>query len=104
MAGFPRSEHFGLLGKEDDELLVTRNRFPAWWEQVFIGMHGNNLHFTHHLLPGIPYWNLTHDERCAVANEQAGGIISRDKYRRARLKGRTFVFERQYHEFVPLVR
>ncbi|NTG47941.1 fatty acid desaturase family protein [Agrobacterium rhizogenes] len=84
------SEHFGLLGKEDDELLVTRNRFPAWWERAFIGMHGDNLHLTHHLLPGIPYWNLQkahrilmRDERYAVANGQTGGIISRGKYPRS---------------------
>jgi hypothetical protein len=80
---------------------VTRNRFPAWWERVFIDMHGDNLQLTHHLLPGIPHWNLqkahrilTRDECHAAANGQADGIISREEYRggnlkagRSRLKG-----------------
>jgi fatty acid desaturase len=84
------SEHFGLLGKEKDELLATRNRFPAWWERIFVGMHGDNLHLTHHLLPGIPHWNLhkahrmlMNDERYAAANAQTGGIISRGKHPRS---------------------
>ncbi|KVA53008.1 fatty acid desaturase [Burkholderia cepacia] len=81
------SEHFGLFGKETDELLMTRNRFPSWWERALIGMHGDNLHLTHHLLAAIPYWNLRaahrilmQDERYARANFHTGGIVSRGQH------------------------
>ncbi|KVT75652.1 fatty acid desaturase [Burkholderia territorii] len=80
------SEHFGLFGKETDELRMTRNRFPSWWERAFIGMHGDNLHLTHHLLAAIPYWNLPtahrilmQDESYARANARTGGIVSRGR-------------------------
>ncbi|WP_104012608.1 guanitoxin biosynthesis L-arginine gamma (S) hydroxylase [Burkholderia anthinoferrum] len=81
------SEHFGLFGRETDELLMTRNRFPSWWERWFIGMHGDNLHLTHHLLAAIPYWNLPaahrilmRDEHYARANARTGGIVSRGSH------------------------
>ncbi|AUH53483.1 fatty acid desaturase [Chromobacterium sp. ATCC 53434] len=81
------SEHFGLFGKESNELRMTRNRFPSWWERLFIGMHGDNLHLTHHLLAAIPYWNLhaahkilMQDEQYALANSRTGGILSRGQH------------------------
>ncbi|MDU8575561.1 fatty acid desaturase family protein [Pseudomonas syringae] len=77
------SEHFGLFGKEREALRITRNRFPSWWERLFIGMHGDNLHLTHHLFAGIPYWNLykahcilLQDASYAAVNQVKGGIIS----------------------------
>ncbi|WXF88798.1 guanitoxin biosynthesis L-arginine gamma (S) hydroxylase [Pseudomonas syringae pv. atrofaciens] len=77
------SEHFGLFGREQEALRITRNRFPSWWERLFIGMHGDNLHLTHHLFAGIPYWNLhkahsilLQDPDYAEANLAKGGIIS----------------------------
>jgi len=77
------SEHFGMFGLSNDEVKLTRNRFPTLIERSLIGMHGDNYHLTHHLFAGIPFWNLKHahevlmdDENYAAANEGCGGIFT----------------------------
>ncbi|MCF5747679.1 hypothetical protein ALQ93_200034 [Pseudomonas syringae pv. pisi] len=77
------SEHFGMFGVYDDEVKMTRNRFPMLIERIFIGMHGDNYHLTHHLFPGVPYWNLSKahqilmdDPSYSEANNGCGGIFT----------------------------
>ncbi len=77
------SEHFGMFGVYQDEVQLTRNRFPTPVERLFIGMHGDNYHLTHHLFAGVPFWNLKQahqilmeDESYAAANRGCGGIFT----------------------------
>lgn len=77
------SEHYRLYEQKHSALKMTRNRFPAWWEALFVGMHGDNYHLTHHLFAGIPYWNLKRAHAVLMAdpayralNEFRGGIVS----------------------------
>lgn len=77
------SEHFGMFGVYQDEVKLTRNRFPTLIERLFIGMHGDNYHLTHHLFAGVPYWNLRKahlilmEDLCyAEANRGCGGIFT----------------------------
>lgn len=76
------AEHYRLYERKSS-LEMTRNRFPAWWERIFIGMHGDNYHQTHHLFAGIPFWNLKrahavllNDPAYRALNEFNGGIVS----------------------------
>lgn len=77
------SEHFGMFGVYKDEVKLTRNRFPSLIERLFIGMHGDNYHLTHHLFAGVPFWNLKKahlvlmdDPSYAEANRGCGGIFT----------------------------
>ncbi|WP_055136283.1 guanitoxin biosynthesis L-arginine gamma (S) hydroxylase [Pseudomonas corrugata] len=77
------SEHFGMFGVYKEEVNLTRNRFPTLPERLFIGMHGDNYHLTHHLFAGVPFWNLKQahrilmdDESYAAANHGCGGIFT----------------------------
>lgn len=77
------AEHFRLYERTYSRIAMTRNRFPSWWERIFIGMHGDNYHLTHHMCPGIPFWNLRRahgillqDPEYATSNQYRGGIIS----------------------------
>jgi len=77
------SEHFGMFGLYNDEVQLTRNRFPTLIERAIIGMHGDNYHLTHHLFAGIPFWNLKKahevlmdDQNYAAANRGCGGIFT----------------------------
>lgn len=76
-------EHYRLYELRHSRLEMTRNRFPAWWERIFVGMHGDNYHLTHHLFAGIPFWRLPQahrimlaDTRYAALNARRGGIVS----------------------------
>ena len=76
-------EHYRLYERRHSRLEMTRNRFPAWWERLFIGMHGDNYHLTHHLFAGLPFWNLGRahtimqaDPEYARLNSKRGGIVS----------------------------
>ncbi|KVW36493.1 guanitoxin biosynthesis L-arginine gamma (S) hydroxylase [Burkholderia ubonensis] len=76
------SEHYPIIETRRNALTATRNRFPAWIESIFIGMHGDNYHLVHHLFAGIPYWNLSlahrvlmSDPQYAAINNVAGGIF-----------------------------
>jgi len=55
-------------------------------------MHGDNLHLTHHLLPGVPHWNLKaatqilrEDAEFLAWDELHGGIFSSDSHTRTSL-------------------
>ncbi|MDM7852831.1 fatty acid desaturase family protein [Pseudochrobactrum kiredjianiae] len=53
------SEHFPMMKSSSvDPSYSSRNRYASPVEAFFIGTHGDNYHLTHHLLPGIPHWNL----------------------------------------------
>lgn len=76
-------EHYRLYERRHSRLEMTRNRFPSWWERMFIGMHGDNYHLTHHLFAGLPFWNLGRahalmqaDPEYARLNRKRGGIVS----------------------------
>lgn len=78
------SEHFPLMGpNEDNNVYESRNRYAAWPERLLIGMHGDHLHLTHHLLPGVPHWNLgaateilREDPGFRAWNDMWGGIFT----------------------------
>lgn len=76
------AEHFPLIRLYDAELYMTRNRRGPWIERFFTGMHGENWHLVHHLVPGIPFWKLAQaheimmkDPVYAAANEKSGGLF-----------------------------
>lgn len=84
------SEHYPMIRSEKSALTMSRNRFPSWWEAIFIGMHGDNLHLVHHLFPGIPFWSLRdahqvllEDSEYRKLNERWGGILSGSKLRKS---------------------
>lgn len=53
------SEHFPMMKDSlGTPLYSSRNRYAGPIERFIIGMHGDNYHLTHHLLPGVPHWNL----------------------------------------------
>lgn len=77
------SEHYPLMTADKGASFYSRNRYPGWVERMFIGMHGENYHLTHHLLPGIPYWNLRgatqilrEDSAFRAWDDYWGGIFS----------------------------
>ncbi|STY87704.1 Fatty acid desaturase [Moraxella ovis] len=43
---------------DDTPRFYSRNRYAGFFEKIFIGMHSDNLHLTHHLFPAISHWNL----------------------------------------------
>lgn len=52
------SEHYPLMEGDKGAVFYSRNRYAGVLERIFIGMHGDSYHLTHHLLPGVPHWNL----------------------------------------------
>lgn len=50
------AEHFGL--KCDHELNSSRNVLAPWYETMFFAPHSVNYHLTHHIFPGVPFYNL----------------------------------------------
>jgi fatty acid desaturase len=84
------AEHYPIIRNARSLLGMTRNRFPAWMERIFVGMHGDNYHQVHHLFPRIPHWNLARahrvlleDEAYRNANEHVGGILTARKNRQS---------------------
>lgn len=84
------SEHYRLYEKETQELKMARNRFPAWWERMFFGHHGEVYHLTHHLFPSVPSWNLSkvhnilmQDDEYRSVNQYRGGLLSAPKNRKS---------------------
>jgi fatty acid desaturase len=80
------SEHYPLLGNSTIDLYLSRNRFSPWYEAFFTSMHGENFHLVHHLLPKIPFWNMSKaheillkDFNYLACNEVTGGIFFADK-------------------------
>lgn len=51
------AEHFGSMDY-DEELGSTRTVRPYFWERWFFAPHNINYHLEHHLVPGVPFYNL----------------------------------------------
>jgi fatty acid desaturase len=75
-------EHFPLTWTRGDISDWTRNRKGPWIEQWLTGTHGEGWHRVHHLLPGIPFWNLKRahellmtDPAYAAFERESGGIL-----------------------------
>jgi len=76
------AEHFPIADNEK-EIEKSWNRFGNKFELFFTGMHNENYHLTHHLMPNIPFWNLPkahkimlNNEEYKKLNENMGGIFS----------------------------
>jgi fatty acid desaturase len=88
-------------------VFYSRNRYAAWPERFFIGMHGDHLHLTHHLLPGIPHWNLAaateilrEDPAFCEWDKAWGGILTTQSPERMSL----LKYIVNIHEFTPVFR
>lgn len=51
------AEHYPII-KNKNDIGQTWNRFSSPLELFLTGIHNENMHLTHHLMPNIPYWNL----------------------------------------------
>lgn len=76
------AEHYPLIGSNPQIIYSTRNRFSHWIESLFLSIHNENYHLTHHLRPGIPFWNIPkahkimlQDKIYREVNEKFGGIF-----------------------------
>jgi len=77
-------EHFPLTWTRQDAFEWTRNRKGPWFEQWLLGAHGEGWHRVHHLLPGVPFWNLERahkilmtDPLYAAFERESGGVFFR---------------------------
>ncbi|WP_159875553.1 fatty acid desaturase [Aquitalea denitrificans] len=81
------SEHYPMMWcKSDVQVFYSRNRYAGFTERLFIGMHGDHFHLTHHLLPGVPHWNLAaatkilrEDKAFRMWDDYWGGIFSSNR-------------------------
>lgn len=97
------SEHFPLMGTGTTApTFSSRNRYAGLIERLFIGMHGDSYHLTHHLLPGIPHWNLEkatmillEDDEFRAWDNLWGGIFSSNRNNRLSL----FKYIIDFHRF-----
>ncbi|MDU1847408.1 MAG: guanitoxin biosynthesis L-arginine gamma (S) hydroxylase [Niallia nealsonii] len=76
------AEHYPLVHENNESLYMTRNRFSNWLESFFLSGHSENFHLTHHLMPSIPYWNISKAHKIMMKdklyrdfNEQMGGVF-----------------------------
>lgn len=76
------AEHYPLLGRSEEGLELSRNRFSHPVEGFFLSVHQENFHLVHHLRPGIPWWQMKHahtvmleDPNYRRVNEQFGGVF-----------------------------
>lgn len=76
------AEHYPLVGRYQDDLHMTRNRFSHWLEHFIFNTHAENYHLVHHMQPTIPFWNLKKahhilykDPEYAKWNNTMGGIF-----------------------------
>lgn len=83
------AEHYPLPESESQKLLLTRNRHGWAVENFLLGRHGDRQHLTHHLNPGIPFWNLRRahkmmleDPGYAAWDDMWAGILTRPRSRR----------------------
>ncbi len=90
------SEHYPFMDASGAWRFTSRNRYSLWIERLFIGMHGDSFHLTHHLLPGVPHWHLAAatrilraDRAFAEWDDRWGGIFTSD--RNGRVSFITFV-------------
>jgi fatty acid desaturase len=75
-------EHYPLVGENNIDLYMTRNRFGNFIEDFIFNLHNENYHLVHHLRPAIPFWNLKKahhimlkDPEYKNANQECGGIF-----------------------------
>ncbi|MBK4715310.1 MULTISPECIES: fatty acid desaturase family protein [Tenebrionibacter/Tenebrionicola group] len=83
------AEHFPIIENNND-IDQTWNRFSSKPELLLTGMHAENLHLTHHLMPNIPFWNLhkahnimMRDPIYKSRNDDMGGIFHSVKGRKS---------------------
>jgi len=76
------SEHFPLVWSRSDSFQVTRNRKGPILERFLTGIHGEGWHRTHHVRPGIPFYNLAkahaimmRDPRYAAFEYETAGLF-----------------------------
>ncbi|MEO1433182.1 MAG: guanitoxin biosynthesis L-arginine gamma (S) hydroxylase [Cyanobacteria bacterium J06633_8] len=76
------SEHYPLVGDNEIDIYMTRNRKSHWLEAFFLSIHNENYHLDHHLNPVTPFWNLPkahtirlRDSNYAKINHFTGGIF-----------------------------
>ena len=76
------AEHYPLVGSNSQIIYSARNRFSYWIESLFLSIHNENYHLTHHLRPGIPFWNMRkahkimlQDKIYREINKKFGGIF-----------------------------
>ncbi|MBE8598130.1 fatty acid desaturase family protein [Xenorhabdus sp. BG5] len=84
------AEHYPLMSNSQN--FYSRNRYAGKIERLFIGMHSDYLHLTHHLLPGVPFWNLPaatqilrEDEEFCQWDNMWGGIFSSENKKKISL-------------------
>jgi len=75
------AEHYPIITNKSD-LYKSWNRFSSKLELFLTGMHNENYHLTHHLMPDIPYYNIKKaheimlwDSSYKEINEKMGGIF-----------------------------
>jgi fatty acid desaturase len=76
------SEHYPLVGNNNIDIYMTRNRKSHWLEAFFLSIHNENYHLDHHLNPNTPFWSLPkahqirlQDTNYANINVLTGGIF-----------------------------
>lgn len=76
------AEHYPLVHENNESLYMTRNRFSHWIESFFLSIHSENYHLTHHIMPSIPFWNISKahkimmkDKQYKDLNDEMGGVF-----------------------------
>jgi len=77
------AEHYPLIADAKLDLYASRNRNSNIIECFLFGIHNESYHLTHHLKPGVPYWNIKRahkimlqDKNYAEFNYNNVGIFS----------------------------
>jgi fatty acid desaturase len=61
-------EHFGVI-KTDIE--ASRNMYPQWWDELFLGFSWNSsYHLDHHLYPSVPTYNVRKLHKILLQNKE----------------------------------
>ena len=63
------SEHYPIIAQANIDLHASRNRRTGFIEWFLFGVHNESYHLTHHLKPGIPYWNLVKAHRIMLQDK-----------------------------------
>lgn len=90
------SEHYPLMRPDGNVLTCTRNRYAGRLEATLTELHGEGYHLTHHLLPGIPFWQMQEATailrtcpRFAEEDHKWGGFFSARTTGRSTVRGCT---------------
>jgi fatty acid desaturase len=62
------SEHYPLLGNNNIDIYLSRNRFSCWYEACLTSIHCENFHLVHHLFPNVPFWNQSKAHQILLAD------------------------------------